>query len=142
MSDVRGPGWVFPDLPIPCWIMRGILKKQSALDQTTVTADFEIRCDHCDVSYPVETKRCMYCGGRPGHRPLFARQLAVDPLGEFELSTEPLQPEDPVHRPEAPFGQEEEQDAEQPRSSVFRLFGNLSWIILFALLTLYRACTG
>jgi hypothetical protein len=121
--------------------MLGIRKKQPALDQTTVLTDFEVRCDHCGVTYPVETKRCMYCGGRPGHRPLFARQIAADPLAEFELSNEPLQPEEPVRRSEAPFGGEEE-DVEQPRSSVFRLFGNLSWIILFALLTLYRACTG
>ncbi len=41
-----------------------------------------------------------------------------------------------------PEGETSEEEAEQDRGSIFRLFGNLSWILLFAALTLYRACTG
>jgi hypothetical protein len=130
-------------------MMRGILKKpKSALDQANMTTDFEVRCDHCAVSYPIGTKRCMYCGGRPGHRPLFARQISIDPLGEIEFLDGTPEPENSVRELGAPVfaegaeGTGDEEEVEPGRSSVFRLFGNLSWIILFALLTLYRACTG
>jgi hypothetical protein len=125
--------------------MRGTLKQKIAINQASMTTEFEVRCDHCDVSFPVGTKRCMYCGGRPGHKPLFARQITVDPLGDIELLNEPfepLEPGAPVARPIAPIDEPEEEEVEQARGSIFRLFGNLSWVILFALITLYRACTG
>ncbi len=125
--------------------MRGIFKQQTALDPGTVATDFEVRCDRCDVSYPVGTKRCMYCGGRPGHRPMFARQIAFDPQGDIEVLDSPFEPDDPVRTSETPFELAtpfEEEKPEKGRGSIFRLFGNLSWVILFALLTLYRACTG
>jgi hypothetical protein len=32
---------------------------------------YEIRCHHCGVSFPPETKRCIHCGERLG-KPLFA----------------------------------------------------------------------
>ena len=128
--------------------MRRLIKQQLGSDKPTVTTDFEVRCDRCGVTFPIETKRCMYCGERPGHRPMFARQIALDPLGDIELSNEPIEsfesiepiePEGPLRRFGAPF---DEEATEKPRRSIFRLFGNLSWVILFALLTLYRACTG
>jgi len=131
--------------------MRGILKQQTANSQAQMTTKFEVRCDHCDVSYPIGTKRCMYCGGRPGHKPLFARQIAVDPLGDIELLNEPFEPLEPLEplepgapesRPICPIAEADEEEVEQGRGSIFRLFGNLSWVILFALVTLYRACTG
>lgn len=119
--------------------MRGILRQQPGSHRPTVTTDFEVRCDDCDVTYPAETKRCMYCGGRPGHRPLFAREVADDPLDDIGPSSDSLRLDDLLRRADAPIG---EQEVEQPRRSIFRLFGNLSWVILFAALTLYRACTG
>ena len=122
--------------------MRGTLKQKTAISQARMTTEFEVRCDHCDVSFPVGTKRCMYCGGRPGHRPLFARQIKIDPLGDIELLNEPIEPGAPVSTPIAPIDEPDEDEVEQARGSIFRLFGNLSWVILFALITLYRACTG
>ncbi len=122
--------------------MRGILRQRSTIGQDSMTTDFEVRCDDCSVSYPIGTKRCMYCGGRPGHKPLFARQLQFDPLGELELSEEPIEPIDSLPSMNTPIDQQDDEAGEQPRSSLFRLFGNLSWVILFALITLYRACTG
>jgi len=86
-----------------------------------------------------------------GHKPLFARQIAVDPLGDIELLNEPFEPLEPLEplepgapesRPIAPIDEPDEEEVEQGRGSIFRLFGNLSWVILFALVTLYRACTG
>jgi hypothetical protein len=50
-----------------------------------------------------------------------------------------FQLDDPLQRAAPPI---DEAEVEQPRGSIFRLFGNLSWVILFAALTLYRACTG
>ena len=119
--------------------MRGIRKQLIGSDQPPVTTDFEVRCDDCEVSFPVGTKRCMYCGGRPGHRPLFARQVGLDPLEDIELLSQPFESDGSVHKLDAPI---DEDGVEQPRGSIFRLFGNLSWVILFALITLYRACTG
>ena len=29
---------------------------------------FEIRCENCEVSFPVETRRCLHCGAPLGTR--------------------------------------------------------------------------
>ncbi len=104
-----------------------------------MTTDFEVRCDGCDVTYPAGTKRCMYCGGRPGYRPLFAPEVGDDPPDDIGPLSDSFQLDDPLRRAAPPI---DEAEVEQPRGSIFRLFGNLSWVILFAALTLYRACTG
>ncbi len=101
---------------------------------------YEVRCHRCEVSFPVGTKRCMYCGGKPGGQPLFPSILHADPLeelapmGEFQTREADSQP------PPAPIEIDEE-ETETPRAALFRILGNLSWIIVFAAFTLYRSCT-
>ena len=38
---------------------------------------YEVRCSRCEVSFPVETKTCMHCGGPTGAP---GRFFAVNPL--------------------------------------------------------------
>jgi hypothetical protein len=127
--------------------MRGILKHINRSDPSGSPANaYEVRCDHCDVSFPVETKRCIHCGGRTGLRSIFQQEIAPDPgvvfaptLNPDQLNRQPPQEIDPIDaRSELP----EETEDERPGGSMFRLAGNLSWILLFAALTLYRACTN
>ena len=67
--------------------------------------------------------------------------LHPDPLEEFGRPGEA----DPGERETMPSSapiDSEESEAETPKGTLFRILGNLSWIILFAAITLYRACTG
>ena len=102
---------------------------------------YEVRCHECDVSYPVGTKRCMYCGNRPGQRSLFTRDLAPDPLTDFAPLGDLATPE-VSHVPSTLDYEEEDEEGTQRGGSVFRAFGNFTWIILFAVITIYRWCAG
>lgn len=101
---------------------------------------YEVRCYECEVSFPVGTKRCMYCGNRPGQRSLFSRELAPDPmiefapLGDLDDVDESVQPR--------PVDFEEDEDEQQPRSPLSRILGSFSWVILFVIISLYRFCAG
>ena len=127
--------------------MRGILKQIRNLDRAGSSASaYEVRCDACDVSFPLGTKRCIHCGGRTGPGSIFQAQIAPDPQVVFaptmEREPDPFpgvatETEEPVDLLE---GLPEERN--QPRGSIFRAFGNLSWFLIIAALYLYRSCAG
>ena len=100
---------------------------------------YEVRCRHCDVSFPVGTKRCVHCGERTGVQPVFARNFADDPMADFGQPGDFSAGETSTARP-IDFADEEE--AEPRGTSMFRALGNLSWIILFVAITVYRSCAG
>lgn len=127
--------------------MRGILKQIRNLDRAGSSADaYEVRCNACDVSFPLGTKRCVHCGGRTGPSSIFQQQIAPDPQVVFaptieldpnqypEMSTDTADPMDMLEgRPE---------EGDKRRGSIFRMFGNLSWFLVIAALYLYRSCAG
>ena len=114
---------------------------------------YEIRCDHCNVSFPPETKVCFHCGKRLG-----ARRQVLDSAPTLEEAFKHLMPADPAaKKPDSNFldasrtspdvadqseaiaGEEQE---EEPRSTKARLLGNFVWIALAVVFTAYRACNG
>ena len=125
--------------------MRSVLKPKSPSNGELPVASnagaeaYEVRCHHCAVSFPVGTKRCLHCGERTGVQPVFARNFADDPTADFG------QPGDfSVGEPSKsrPIDFEDEEEAEPRGTSIFRALGNLSWIILFVAITVYRSCAG
>jgi len=86
---------------------------------------FEVYCDQCNVSLPAGARHCVHCGGRlsrnsatTGSR--LSRQLAVAETEEI-----------------VPFEGEEEAPRRSPFSPVA-----LIWVVLLAVGSIYRACTG
>ena len=121
---------------------------------------FEIRCDHCNVSFPPETKVCFHCGKRLG-----ARRQVLDSAPTLEEAFKHLMPADlAAKKPDSNFldasrtspdvayqseaiaaeeqQEQQEEEEEEPRSTKARLLGNFVWIALAVVFTAYRACNG
>lgn len=125
--------------------MRSLLKPKLSSGNAPIAPEgadsdaYEVRCYECDVSFPIGTKRCIHCGNRVGVPRLMMGQLTGGSLADYgqpgevsEMDSAPVRPID--------FAEEEETE---PRgSSVFRVLGNLSWVILFVAITAYRQCAG
>lgn len=123
----------------------------------------EVRCARCDVSFPVETKTCIHCGGptspadaptplvtsteagdvEPGAVVIERREYADD----YDLARD-------AERARGPFGlgdfgaeaeayeQDAERDAPPPSAlrAIMGSLGGLVWIVLFVLFSLARSC--
>lgn len=96
--------------------------------------EYEVRCYDCDVSYPVGTKRCLYCGARTGSAGRAPSILSIEQLLD---SSQPGQSE-------VQSGPREVLEEETPRQAGMfsRLLGGMSWVLLFAAISIYRACSG
>ena len=101
---------------------------------------YEVCCHHCDVSFPIGTKRCVHCGQRTGTPPMFLQQLTGDSVTDFgqprDFSQTESSPVRPIDFPD------EDDESEERGGSMARMIGNLSWILLFVAITVYRACAG
>ena len=76
------------------------------------SSPYEVRCARCDVSFPVETRTCIHCGGPTGEAGAFL--VMDDPSG--------LVPGDPVGT--RPSSIEPEANAESPFGALGeRVFG-------------------
>ncbi len=85
--------------------------------------NFEVRCWHCNVSFPIGTKRCVHCGEKIGRPAILGRP------GDLELG------EMPVFDPT-----EEAAEAEPQRGRGFRLGVTALWLIAALLSAVVRAC--
>jgi len=120
---------------------------------------FEVRCAHCDVTFPVETRRCIHCG-RAIHR---RDQLGVltsiadsgtesgwesgwsgrESGGESDLETGARSP-----KPIDVMSNQVEQEGEVPDEpasigrSIIRSLGGFIWVIVLIGFTLARNCGG
>ncbi len=102
---------------------------------------YEVRCARCEVSFPVETRRCLHCGGptgRPGTG--VALESWVSSNGEvddeFPEPTGLLLPGQDGREIETP---------DEPSSigrSLIRSLGGFVWIIVLIGFTLARNCGG
>ena len=134
------------------------------------TSAYEVRCGRCNVSFPVEKKVCVHCGGRTSKPASLSAGDSMSSLGagwEDGIQTDPasLPPLPPVRSQpgstpiepidESPFsmgqsglGEERENDREldledEPSSigrSLFRSLGGIVWILLLIGFSLARNC--
>ncbi len=130
--------------------------------------DYEVRCMSCDVSFPTGTRACLYCGEKPvapgaaAGRRLFPRSLpgmtkaAPDPsarggpmpdniqLGEGSIDLAPM-PGGAAsrHEPRPILGGPEDEDEEPTlRGTLPRILTSVAWVLLFVVVSIYRACTS
>jgi hypothetical protein len=98
---------------------------------------YEVICPHCNVTYPIDTKVCMHCGGRtsPSHlqvpnRPPRGGDRAEPSIDREWETGEPL--------PLEVF--EEAGEAPPQRSTKMRSLITLAWILLAVGFSIMRAC--
>lgn len=133
------------------------------------SSPYEVRCPRCDVSFPVETRSCIHCGGPTAEAGPF---LAMDdpaelvvPLESGGMSTRPssIEPETGVDSPfggigesifgestatnDAPhdeYGGDRSHEGEHgPPNFVQRLMrsmGSVIWIVILIAFSLSRSC--
>ncbi|HPG25434.1 MAG: hypothetical protein H6748_20805 [Spirochaetaceae bacterium] len=112
---------------------------------------FEVRCPSCRVTFPVETKRCVHCGG-PTTRPV--------PIGaEESLRVAPIEIESDIRLRKGsslgkslsqtihgPGPNERELEVEDAPPSFVRgllnSLGGMIWVIAFVVFTIVRQCNG
>ncbi len=88
---------------------------------------YEVRCHHCDVSFPVGTKTCLHCGERVGGGPFF--RIGTDP-------TESVFEQEPV------FGEAEAAEEPDAPRRPFRFGVTMIWLAALVLSAAQRACQG
>jgi ribosomal protein L37E len=109
---------------------------------------YEVRCFRCDVSFPVETRTCMHCGGA------ITRDHAI----EFKIADrwkesspgytpEPIEPADDSLFTLPEYGSDEGEASLTEKStsigrSIIRGLGGFVWVILLIGFTLVRNCGG
>ena len=124
---------------------------------------FEVRCAHCDVTFPIETRRCIHCGraihprdqagvlasiadsGRESgwESGWSGRESGWESGGESDLETSARSP-----KPIDVMSNQDEQDGEVPDEpasigrSIIRSLGGFIWVIVLIGFTLARNCGG
>lgn len=116
----------------------------------STASPYEVRCPRCDVTFPIETKRCIHCGGATsssGTTNLLATGAssglgtAGDP---YELS-EHSQGDAGYDLPEYSSEDREIEHTDEPTSmarSLIRSLGGFVWIIALIAFTMARNCGG
>ena len=101
---------------------------------------YEVRCPRCDVSFPIETRRCLHCGGPTGE---------VEGTAVFETlvqSSAASAEEFPGPIEEIPDRDERVLEASDEPSSIgrslIRSLGGLVWVVVLIGFTLARNCGG
>ena len=108
-----------------------------------VVSKYEVSCPSCRVSYPVDQKRCVHCGGHtvpsvvdvPDTPPQYQ-----EGAGSIAREPEPSLPGDAREMVFMPAPSDEEELA--PGGSILSRLGGLTWILIFAVVTIIRACFG
>ena len=108
------------------------------------TKVYEVRCSRCDVSFPVETRRCIHCGGPTGGPTGRADQiLAIDSIGAAGEMSGKVFMEPTSAMPELDErGLEVAEESKSPVRSLIRSLGGFVWIIVLVGFTLARTCGG
>jgi hypothetical protein len=108
---------------------------------------YEVRCTHCEVSFPPGTKQCLHCGGRIGRR---LRQAPPPPVmrsqneqpSDFLAYGADSPPEGKlIDLSELAADSEDEARSSSPRRAV-RLGVNVLWIFGALMITLAQMCRG
>jgi hypothetical protein len=98
---------------------------------------YEVFCHHCRVTFPVEARRCIHCGG-----PLAARQEgAGSRLRSTAVAPPSGDPTEAIFRPPSPA----DEGSEEPEAGVMllRRFGGLAlWALIALSAVLSNLCSG
>ena len=112
------------------------------------TPFYEVRCAHCDVSFPIETRKCVHCGG-PTVRRDQAESIMRSAYGAFDESSTAEAAEAAeggefgFQLPEFSSAEREIEMSDEPTSwgrSLIRGLGGFVWIIVLIGFTLARNC--
>ena len=113
-------------------------------------SDYEVWCASCDVSFPVDSKRCLHCGGRTvADRP--AKGLGGAP--RFAMDSEahllaPISGHGSGHADEElmPLSTEaalaEAEEEQSPRRRGLRAGMSVVWMVLLAAGYIWQNCAG
>lgn len=93
-------------------------------DGPTDLTVYEVRCEHCDVSFPPGTRRCIHCGQRIG------RPRLLPGAGDIQ-SFEGGEPYPEAH---------EREEAEPTGGRGLRIGFTVLWLLLAILSAAVRAC--
>ncbi len=92
-------------------------------------------CPRCDVTFPVETRTCIHCGGPTTASGAHAvHDEEMQPIG-IDVSGSPL-----PRRGEMPGEVHEEAEAPSVLRSIVNSLGALLWIALLVIFSLARQC--
>ncbi len=106
----------------------------------SAASPFEVRCHRCDVTFPVETRNCVHCGGRLDPRDqsgILESVVEVDP----DMAGRSPMPIDVMADPVQTEGEDDEEPTSTGRSLI-RSLGGFIWVIVLIGFTLARSCGG
>lgn len=95
-------------------------------------SDIEVRCHHCNVTFPAGTRRCLHCGERTGPSEI---QLGVTD----DLSQLPHLRDTPIPGPISPDDIEDETEAVTRKGPGRIVLGSI-WLLVAVGGSIYRAC--
>ncbi len=128
-------------------------------------SSFEVRCLRCDVSFPLETRRCVHCGGptsaslsggkagagmsAPRQGPIATTSgtsptpIGIETAGPFPWSRPREAGAPATPGPSAPGGELPDPDEapQSPGAMLFRSFGSLIWIVALIGFSIVRSCS-
>lgn len=115
------------------------------------SSPYEVRCPRCDVSFPIETRLCLHCGGATGPSPMAAildlSDWSTSAAAAAEMSDRsrvlPDQDErlfeSPGVPPDVPPGELSDEPSSMGRTLI-RSLGGVVWIVMLIGFTLARNC--
>jgi hypothetical protein len=107
-------------------------------------SEYEVRCPRCDVSFPIDTRKCMHCGGPtgPSHGPRGRIKLEERSAAHARGDPKSVQPFDPaeVFRAE-PVGAEPEDAEPTRRGGLLRGIATLIWIAVAIGISVAKSCS-
>ncbi len=117
---------------------------------------YEVRCPRCDVSFPVETRRCVHCGGptsaagaSPAQAldttglPEWIRTRTSEEEGRSPGAYDAAGPAEVAGAPGAGHADRVDVPEEAPSSlasTLLRTFGSLFWVIALVAFSILRNC--
>ena len=104
-------------------------------------SEFEVWCNHCDVTFPVKTPRCLHCGGRTSPERLQRSMRDVDPMALRDASRPMLATDPDSFHQIIEEGPVEAVDEEPGGRSLLRAGMSVIWMILLAAGYLWKSCT-
>lgn len=117
-------------------------------------SSYEVRCLRCDVSFPVETRRCIHCGGATSASSAgigvggWAEPIESTAGGMTTPTSSGSTSPGPIPTVPSPLGGSDEPDMPSdagPQQGVgaalLRSFGSLFWIIALIGFSFARSCS-